>query len=103
MGILGLDDDRSLDVRNTRALESIAGESSDPTKATLVDVCESLDEIRDAIKDLKNFYPITVPGQFRIKTDGTFQLWNADQLLFHSIRVTGEAGAESVMVEPGEL
>ena len=102
-GVLGLDDERALQVRNTKALEAIANYNDDGTVATLTDVVEGLDEITAAIKDLQNFYPITVPGQFRIKTDGTFQLWNAQQLAFHSIKITGQAGEETMLIGPAEL
>lgn len=44
----------------------------------------------------------TVAGKYRFKDDGTFQLWNADQNLFHSITIAGAAGAEVINIGAGE-
>jgi hypothetical protein len=38
----------------------------------------------------------------RIKTDGSFQLWNPDQSKFHTISVAGTAGAEYLVIGAGE-
>ncbi len=44
----------------------------------------------------------TVAGKYRIKDDGSWQLWNADQSLFHTITVSGAAGAETFSIAAGE-
>lgn len=42
-----------------------------------------------------------VAGKYRFKADGTFQLWNDDQMGFQTISVHGNAGEE--YLEIGEL
>ena len=44
----------------------------------------------------------TVAGKYRIKADGTFQIWNADQSLFHTLTLSGAAGAETLGISAGE-
>jgi len=44
----------------------------------------------------------TVAAKYRIKSDGTIQLWNADQSLFHTLTITGAAGAETLSIAAGE-
>lgn len=39
----------------------------------------------------------------RIKTDGTFQLWNPDQSKYHSIKIRGNAGEEYIEIGTGEV
>ena len=46
--------------------------------------------------------PITFAGHWRVKADGTFQLWNPDQSLWHTLQVRGAAGAEYITVGAGE-
>jgi hypothetical protein len=46
--------------------------------------------------------PVTFAGHFRIKADGTFQLWNQDQNLWHTISISGIAGAETLDISAGE-
>lgn len=40
--------------------------------------------------------------KWRVKSDGSLQLWNADQALFHTISVIGAAGAEQLSIGAGE-
>lgn len=44
----------------------------------------------------------TVAGKYRIKSDGTFQLWNATQSKFHTLTLSGAAGAEIIAIAAGE-
>lgn len=44
----------------------------------------------------------TVAGKYRIKDDGTFQLWNPDQNLFHTLSISGAAGEEILSIGAGE-
>ena len=44
----------------------------------------------------------TVAGKYRIKTDGTFELWNADQSLWHALTISGALGAEQLNIAAGE-
>jgi hypothetical protein len=46
--------------------------------------------------------PSTVAGHYRIKNDGSFQLWNATQSTWHTLVVTGAAGAEALTIGAGE-
>lgn len=46
--------------------------------------------------------PITFPGHWRVKADGTFQLWNPDQSKWHTILIGGLAGAEFITISAGE-
>jgi hypothetical protein len=39
---------------------------------------------------------------FRIKSDGSFQIWNPDQSKFHTLQVRGAAGAEYITIGAGE-
>jgi hypothetical protein len=45
---------------------------------------------------------LTVAGHYRIKSDGSFQLWNAAQSKWHTVQVTGAAGAEILTIGAGE-
>lgn len=45
---------------------------------------------------------LTVVGKYRIKGDGSFQLWNATQNKFHSLTLSGAAGAEVLSIGAGE-
>ncbi len=45
---------------------------------------------------------LTVAGKYRIKGDGTFQLWNATQSKWHTLAITGAAGAEALTIGAGE-
>jgi hypothetical protein len=45
---------------------------------------------------------LTVAGHYRIKTDGSFQLWNATQSKWHTITITGAMGAEAISIAAGE-
>lgn len=66
--------------------------------------------LEDAIIDPSNTQPpnvvnyalATVAGKYRIKDDGSFQLWNATQNKFHSITVSGAAGEEVLNIAAGE-
>jgi hypothetical protein len=42
------------------------------------------------------------PGKMRIKADGSFQLWNPDQLTWHTLGIGGLAGAEYITISAGE-
>lgn len=72
MGVEGRTDKFSLTLRQTQALESMANISHDGTVATLTDVCESLDEIRNAIRDL---YPGRLKGEIRLQD--VYDVWAA--------------------------
>jgi hypothetical protein len=39
---------------------------------------------------------------FRMKPDGTLQVYNPDQSKFHTIQVRGTAGAEYITIGAGE-
>lgn len=45
----------------------------------------------------------SVAGKYRFKPDGSFQLWNADQSKFHTLTLTGLAGAETLSIAAGEV
>ena len=45
---------------------------------------------------------LTVAGQYRIRTDGGFQLWNATQSKWHTLAISGAAGAEVLTIGAGE-
>jgi hypothetical protein len=45
---------------------------------------------------------LTVATKYRIKNDGSFQLWNATQSKWHTLGVTGAAGAEVLTIGAGE-
>ena len=45
---------------------------------------------------------LTVAAKYRIKGDGTFQLWNATQSKWHTLAITGAAGAEAITIGAGE-
>jgi hypothetical protein len=40
---------------------------------------------------------------FRVKSDGSFQIWNPDQSKFHTLQVRGAAGAEYITIGLGEV
>jgi hypothetical protein len=44
----------------------------------------------------------TLPGKLRVKADGSFQLWNADQSKWHTLQIHGGAGAEYITIGAGE-
>jgi hypothetical protein len=46
--------------------------------------------------------PVTFPGSWRVKADGTFQLWNPDQSKWHTLLVHGLVGAEYLTIGAGE-
>lgn len=46
--------------------------------------------------------PSEVAGKYRFKLDGTFQLWNATQSKWHSLTISGAAGAEELGIGAGE-
>lgn len=48
------------------------------------------------------YVPSTVAGKYRFKDDGTFQLWNPTQSKFHTLSLTGAAGAELLGIGAGE-
>ena len=39
---------------------------------------------------------------FRVKSDGSFQLWNPDQSKWHTLQVRGAAGGEYITIGAGE-
>jgi len=45
---------------------------------------------------------LTVAGKYRIKGDGTFQLWNGTQSKWHTLTITGPTGAEALSIGAGE-
>ena len=44
----------------------------------------------------------TVATKYRIKGDGSFQLWNPDQSKWHTLSLSGAAGAELLTIGDGE-
>jgi|SRR4030095_15172563 hypothetical protein len=44
----------------------------------------------------------TLPGKLRVKSDGSFQLWNPDQSKWHTLQIKGSAGAEYITIGAGE-
>jgi hypothetical protein len=44
----------------------------------------------------------TVAAKYRIKTDGTFQLWNPDISKFHTLSLSGADGAVTIDIAAGE-
>ena len=51
---------------------------------------------------LATYALLTVAGHYRIKSDGSFQLWNATQSKWHTITITGAVGAEAISIAAGE-
>jgi hypothetical protein len=47
--------------------------------------------------------PVTFPGSWRVKSDGTFQFWNPDQSKWHTLLVHGGVGAEYLTIGAGEV
>ena len=45
---------------------------------------------------------LTVAGHYRIKSDGSLQLWNPTQSKFHTLSLSGTAGAELLTIGAGE-
>ncbi|MDR3721804.1 MAG: hypothetical protein P4L00_09410 [Candidatus Acidoferrales bacterium] len=45
---------------------------------------------------------LTVAGQYRIQSDGSFQLWNAAQSKWHTLAINGAAGVEVLTIGAGE-
>lgn len=52
---------------------------------------------------IQKLVPSTVAGKYRIKDDGTFQLWNGTQNKWHSLAISGAAGAEVLTIAAGEV
>jgi hypothetical protein len=81
-----------------------------PPEETLQKLFREAGTLVDAIVDPSNTSPPnavayalkTVAGKYRFKDDGSFQLWNADQNKFHTITITGAAGAEVPTIAAGE-
>jgi hypothetical protein len=44
----------------------------------------------------------TVATKYRIKSDGSFQLWNPTQSAWHSLALSGAVGAEVLAIGAGE-
>jgi hypothetical protein len=51
---------------------------------------------------LESYAPRTVAGKYRIKTDGSLQLWNATENQWHSLTISGAPGAEVLSIGAGE-
>ena len=51
---------------------------------------------------LATYALLTVAGHYRIKSDGSFQRWNATQSKWHTLAVTGAVGAEAITIAAGE-
>jgi hypothetical protein len=51
---------------------------------------------------LESYVPRTVAGRYRFKTDGALQLWNATENKWHSLTLSGAAGAEVLSIGAGE-
>lgn len=45
----------------------------------------------------------SVAGKYRFKVDGSFQLYNATQSKYHTISISGSAGAEQIDIGAGEV
>lgn len=42
-------------------------------------------------------------GKFRIKTDGTFQLYNPDSAKYHTLSLSGNNGSVTIIISAGEV
>lgn len=51
---------------------------------------------------LESYALRTVSGKYRLKADGTFQLWNATESKWHSLAISGATGAEVISIGAGE-
>jgi hypothetical protein len=51
---------------------------------------------------LASYALLTIAGKYRIKGDGSFQLWNATQSKWHTVGVSGASGAEVLTIGAGE-
>lgn len=51
---------------------------------------------------LESYVPRFVAGQYRIQTGGSLQLWNATENKWHSLTISGAAGAEVLSIGAGE-
>ena len=51
---------------------------------------------------LGGYAPRTVAGKYRLKSDGALQLWNATESKWHSLTISGAAGAEVLSIGAGE-
>ena len=51
---------------------------------------------------LTPWFKSQVPGKYRFKADGTFELWNPTQGLWQSLTLTGAAGLEGINFGTGE-
>ncbi|HSI10723.1 MAG TPA: hypothetical protein VK961_01705 [Chthoniobacter sp.] len=51
---------------------------------------------------LESYVPRTVAGKYRLKSDGSLQLWNATESKWHSLTISGAAGAEVLSIGAGE-
>lgn len=69
-------------------------------EGTLLD--SIIDPSNTSPPNVASYAPKTVAGKYRFKDDGSFQLWNPDQNLFHTITVSGAAGAEVMNIAAGE-
>ncbi len=67
---------------------------------TYIDDLEGFGE--DPNPDPDDFAFRTVAEAYRIKTDGSFQLWNPDTEQFHTLTLSGLAGAEQLSIGAGE-
>lgn len=52
--------------------------------------------------DLDDYALKTVAGKYRIKDNGTFQLWNTTQSAWHTLTITGPVGAEALEIAAAE-
>lgn len=76
--------------------ESSEGGPSYYTEGQVNTIANEL-ETETALKAYK-----TVATKYRIKNDGTFQLWNPDQSKWHALSLSGAAGAETLSIAAGE-
>jgi len=52
---------------------------------------------------LESYVPRIVAGRYRIKTDGSFQLWNATESKWHTLTLSGAVGGEVLSIGAGEV
>lgn len=108
-----------LDLRNANIDLLLGGEPSvpvdlefegTPPEQSVQKLYRQSSTLTDSLFDPSNTSPAnkveyalkTVAGKYRIKDDGTWQLWNPDQNLFHTISISGAAGAEILNIGAGE-
>jgi hypothetical protein len=99
---------QTMQYKFARMLEEVAGatvqvRTDDPRNHLIANAVNAARTFLTYLETLNlgNVVLNEVAGKYRFKADGTFQLWNDDQMGFQSISVHGDAGEE--YIEIGEL